>query len=167
MLFSSPSRDHSLKFVYKTYTTTPEGAVLISYKTLITAPSSLAPAIERAFGSEPDCLGILVVTDLPAEYPAKRERLLRLAAAFAALPEDVREKYSDESTRYSFGWSWGKEIMNGKPGEYINNSLNCIDLYVSRYTQRIILCQPGRRRPRRRSGRKSCSPRVLRKEHLA
>ncbi|QRW27242.1 2OG-Fe(II) oxygenase family protein [Rhizoctonia solani] len=104
----------------KTYTTTPEGAVVISYKTLTTAPESLAPAIERAFGSDPDCLGILVVTDLPVEYPAKRERLLRLASAFAALPEDVREKYSDESTRYSFGWSWGKEIMNGKPGERVS-----------------------------------------------
>ncbi|KAF8758329.1 Clavaminate synthase [Rhizoctonia solani] len=110
---------------HATYTTTPEGAVVISYKTLTTAPESLAPAIERAFGSDPDCLGILVVTDLPVEYPAKRERLLRLASAFAALPEDVREKYSDESTRYSFGWSWGKEIMNGKPdtlkGSYYAN----------------------------------------------
>ncbi|ELU44575.1 2OG-Fe(II) oxygenase superfamily domain-containing protein [Rhizoctonia solani AG-1 IA] len=114
----------------KTYTTTPEGAVVISYKTLTTAPESLAPAIERAFGSDPDCLGILVVTDLPVEYPAKRERLLRLASAFAALPEDVREKYSDESTRYSFGWSWGKEIMNGKPGERVSLDYGCkIRLY--------------------------------------
>ncbi|KEP48457.1 2OG-Fe(II) oxygenase family containing protein [Rhizoctonia solani 123E] len=109
----------------QTYTTTPEGAVLISYKTLTTAPESLAPAIERAFGSSPDCLGILVVTDLSPEYPAKRERLLRLAAAFAALPEEAREKYSDAASRYSFGWSWGKEIMNGKPdtlkGSYYAN----------------------------------------------
>ncbi|KAF8610761.1 Clavaminate synthase-like protein [Ceratobasidium sp. AG-I] len=107
------------------YTTTPEGAVSISYNTLTAAPESLAPAIERAFGSSPDCLGILLVTDLPPSYPTKRERLLRLAASFAALPEPVREKYSDESTRYSFGWSWGKEIMNGKPdtlkGSYYAN----------------------------------------------
>jgi hypothetical protein len=100
----------------QTYTTTPEGAVSISYKTLTSSPESLTPAIERAFGSSPDCLGILVVTDLPPAYPAKRERLLRLAAAFAGLPDEVREKYSDEASRYSFGWSWGKEIMNGKPG---------------------------------------------------
>ncbi|KAG9104590.1 hypothetical protein FRC06_001056 [Ceratobasidium sp. 370] len=111
-----------------TYTTTPEGAVSISYNTLTSAPESLAPAIERAFGSSPSCLGILIVTDLPPEYPAKRERLLHLAAAFAALPDDVREKYSDESSRYSFGWSWGKEIMNGKPdtlkGSYYANPMH-------------------------------------------
>ncbi|KAG8727380.1 hypothetical protein FRC12_022548 [Ceratobasidium sp. 428] len=110
------------------YTITPEGAVSISYNTLTSAPESLAPGIERAFGSSPDCLGILVVTDLPPEYPAKRERLLRLAAAFAALPDEVREKYSDESSRYSFGWSWGKEIMNGKPdtlkGSYYANPVH-------------------------------------------
>ncbi|KAL5636004.1 hypothetical protein ACGC1H_004722 [Rhizoctonia solani] len=115
----------SLNPLIMTYTTTPEGAVLISYKTLSIAPESLAPAIERAFGSSPDCLGILVVTDLAPEYPAKRERLLRLAAAFAALPEETREKYSDAASRYSFGWSWGKEIMNGKPdtlkGSYYAN----------------------------------------------
>jgi hypothetical protein len=36
-----------------------------------------------------------VPTDLPAEFPALRERLLRLANTFASLPEDVREKYAD------------------------------------------------------------------------
>ncbi|KAG8680010.1 hypothetical protein FRC09_018544 [Ceratobasidium sp. 395] len=94
----------------QTYTITPEGAVSISYNTLTSAPESLAPGIERAFGSSPDCLGILVVTDLPREYPAKRERLLRLAAAFAALPDE------------------GKEIMNGKPdtlkGSYYANPVH-------------------------------------------
>jgi hypothetical protein len=127
----------------QTYTTTPEGAVTISYKTLTSDPESLRPAIERAFGSSPDCLGILVVTDLPPEYPKKRERLLKLAAAFAALPEDVREKYSDQSSRYSFGWSWGKEIMNGKPGKD-TYSIGLIGREIDtwfRYTQRIVLCQ--------------------------
>ncbi|KIM47937.1 hypothetical protein M413DRAFT_439634 [Hebeloma cylindrosporum] len=37
----------------------------------------------------------------------------------------VREKYSDPGSKYSFGWSHGKEIMNGKPdtlkGSYYAN----------------------------------------------
>jgi isopenicillin N synthase-like dioxygenase len=37
------------------------------------------------------------------------------AAEFASLPEDVKEKYTDEEGYWSFGWSHGKEIMNGRP----------------------------------------------------
>ncbi|KAG8908116.1 hypothetical protein FRB99_000144 [Tulasnella sp. 403] len=106
---------------------TPDGAVLISYRDLVRNPASLAPSIERAFGSDPECLGLIVVTDLPAEYPNKRSRLLRLAASFAALSEDAKDKYVDSSSKYSFGWSHGKEIMNGKPdtlkGSYYANPI--------------------------------------------
>jgi hypothetical protein len=52
-------------------------------------------------------------SDLPDSFPAKRERLLRLANAFGSLPEETREKYAREESLYSFGWSMGKEIMNG------------------------------------------------------
>ncbi|KAF9518384.1 hypothetical protein BS47DRAFT_1289640, partial [Hydnum rufescens UP504] len=76
----------------------------------------------RAFGSDPDCLGIILVTDLPKEYPFLRERLLRLAYKFAQLGEATREKYSDPSSRYSFGWSHGKEIMNGSPADLLKGS---------------------------------------------
>jgi hypothetical protein len=57
---------------------------------------------EQAFGSGPDCLGIILVRDLPPEYPELRERLLELAHAFAQLDESVREKYADEKSRYRF-----------------------------------------------------------------
>ncbi|KAK7694311.1 hypothetical protein QCA50_001493 [Cerrena zonata] len=104
---------------------TPEGAVLISYKDLTSSPLSLTASIEKAFGSGPDCLGIIVVKDLPSTYSASRERLLKLAYKFAKLPENVREQYADTKSRYSFGWSHGKEIMNGKPdtlkGSYYAN----------------------------------------------
>ncbi|KAJ8084384.1 hypothetical protein PM082_003153 [Marasmius tenuissimus] len=104
---------------------TPEGAVWISYSDLVSNPLSLGASIEAAFGSNPDCLGIIVVRDLPPTYAQYRERLLRLAYRFATLPEDVRERYTDPSSRYSFGWSHGKEIMNGKPdtlkGSYYAN----------------------------------------------
>ncbi|KAJ3559598.1 hypothetical protein NM688_g239 [Phlebia brevispora] len=108
-------------------TLTAEGAVSISYQTLLSSPSSLVPSIERAFGSQPDCLGIIVVRDLPKTYGGSRERLLRLAYQFANLNECVRERFADEGSRYSFGWSHGKEIMNGRPdtlkGSYYANPI--------------------------------------------
>ncbi|KAI0080012.1 Clavaminate synthase-like protein [Panus rudis PR-1116 ss-1] len=106
-------------------TYTSEGAVAISYKTLVSSPLSLTNSIEKAFGSGPDSLGIIIVRDLPEKYKAHRERLLKLAYKFAKLDETVRERYADPGSRYSFGWSHGKEIMNGKPdilkGSYYAN----------------------------------------------
>ncbi|KAG7450168.1 Clavaminate synthase-like protein [Guyanagaster necrorhizus] len=106
---------------------TPEGAVSVSYTTLVSAPESLGDSIERAFGSGPECLGIIIVRDLPPSYAAYRQRLLTLAYKFAKLDENVREQYTDASSNYSFGWSHGKEIMNGKPdvlkGSYYANPL--------------------------------------------
>ncbi|KDQ54855.1 hypothetical protein JAAARDRAFT_37966 [Jaapia argillacea MUCL 33604] len=106
-------------------TFTPEGAVSISYSALVSSPLSLTNSIEKAFGSHADSLGIIIVRDLPPAYPALRERLLRLAFRFAHLDEKTREKYADPKSRYSFGWSHGKEIMNGKPdtlkGSYYAN----------------------------------------------
>jgi len=70
-------------------------------------------------------LGIIIVRGLPSSYITYRERLLKHAYKFAKLDESVREKYTDPGSRYSFGWSHGKEIMNGKPdvlkGSYYAN----------------------------------------------
>ncbi|KAJ7785888.1 Clavaminate synthase-like protein [Mycena metata] len=131
-------------------TYTPEGAVSITYQDLVSSPLSLGKSIEKAFGSNPDCLGIIVVRDLPPAYAAYRERLLKLAYAFAALDESVRERYADPHSRYSFGWSHGKEIMNGKPdvlkgsyyanipgGEDPNVSLELKEAYPEYYGQNI------------------------------
>jgi len=87
---------------------TPEGAVSVSYPTLVSSPISLSASIEEAFGSNPKCLGIIIVRDLPPSYVGYRERLLKLAFKFAKLEENVREKYADPVSRYSFGWSHGK-----------------------------------------------------------
>jgi len=109
----------------KSISYTPEGAVKISYKTLVISPLSLTASIEKAFGSSSDSLGIIIVEDLPVSFSAYRERLLNLAYNFARLDESTREKYADARSRYSFGWSHGKEIMNGKPdtlkGSYYAN----------------------------------------------
>ncbi|KAI0662528.1 Clavaminate synthase-like protein [Cubamyces menziesii] len=106
-------------------TLTSEGAVSVSYNALVSSPLSLTSSIERAFGSHPDSLGIIIVRDLPSSYVPARERLLKLAYRFANLDPKVRERYADPKSRYSFGWSHGKEIMNGKPdtmkGSYYAN----------------------------------------------
>ncbi|TFK93554.1 Clavaminate synthase-like protein [Polyporus arcularius HHB13444] len=106
-------------------TLTAEGAVSIPYNTLVRSPLSLTASIEKAFGSHPDSLGIVIVRDLPPTYAPARERLLKLAYRFANLDPSVRERYADPKSRYSFGWSHGKEIMNGKPdtmkGSYYAN----------------------------------------------
>jgi hypothetical protein len=57
---------------------------------------------EEAFGSHPSSLGIIVIRDLPPEYPAYRERLLKLSYKFAHLDENVRESYSDPTSKYRF-----------------------------------------------------------------
>jgi len=108
-------------------TLSSDGAVLISYEMLMTSPETLQSSIAVAFGSDHNCLGIIIITDLPGEFKSLRERLLKLAGKFAALPESVRERYADPTSRYSFGWSHGKEIMNGNPdllkGSYYANPL--------------------------------------------
>lgn len=44
---------------------------------------------------------------------------------FATLPEEVKKKTEHPESHYSFGWSHGKEILEGKPdfskGSYYNN----------------------------------------------
>ncbi|KAI9445073.1 Clavaminate synthase-like protein [Lactarius indigo] len=120
-----------------------KSAISISYSSLLSPSTTLSHSIgtysespyhsfhvtynesrptEKAFGSGPDCLGIIIVRDLPSEYPKLRERLLKFAHAFAQLDEQVREKYVDAKSRYSFGWSHGKEIMNGKPVDTLKGS---------------------------------------------
>jgi len=99
--------------------------VSISYPTLVSSPLSLEKSIEQAFGSHPQALGIIIVKDLPVTYQGYRESLLRFGYKFAHLPEETKERYTDPESSYSFGWSHGKEIMNGKPdtlkGSYYAN----------------------------------------------
>ena len=50
---------------------------------------------------------------LPTEFAQLRKRLFHLAHAFATLPEETRETLSRADSSYLFGWSHGKEVMNG------------------------------------------------------
>jgi hypothetical protein len=96
-----------------------ESPVVISYPTLLSSPGSLLPAIgkvhptnpgillislisEKAFGSDPNSLGIIIVRDLPEEYEEYRNKLLKLAYKFGQLDHNVREGYSDPSSKYRY-----------------------------------------------------------------
>ncbi|KAG6837880.1 hypothetical protein H0H93_013033 [Arthromyces matolae] len=86
---------------FKAIQYTSEGAVSISYPTLIAAPSTLKQSIEEAFGSHPKSLGIIIIRDLPVSYAFQRERLLKLAYKFANLDKSTQEKYTDPGSNYS------------------------------------------------------------------
>eukprot|EP00744_Colponema_vietnamica_P007069 GILI01010209.1.p2 GENE.GILI01010209.1~~GILI01010209.1.p2 ORF type:complete len:402 (-),score=108.60 GILI01010209.1:234-1439(-) len=70
----------------------------------------LSQDIHNAYGLEG--LGILAVRNIP-NYIEYRSNLLPLASTFAHLPESIKQKYVHESSHYSFGWSHGKERLEG------------------------------------------------------
>lgn len=82
----------------------------------------LSKEIEKAFGF--DGVGALTVKNVPGFVEA-RKALLPLSYKFANLPDDIKEKYVHAASSYSFGWSHGKENLQGQPdkskGSYYNN----------------------------------------------
>jgi len=95
---------------------------VIQYEDLLNEQADLSASIERAFG--PGGIGILAVRGVP-QFPEKRQALLPLSRRFANLPNEVKEKCVHKESTYSFGWSHGKEQLEGKPdyskGSYYNN----------------------------------------------
>jgi isopenicillin N synthase-like dioxygenase len=94
-------------------------AVSISYKDLQGASpaqlSSLFPQLREAFGSEPHCLGIVVVKDLPADFPRMRHRALAFSALLGKLPAEKLAALESPESKYLVGWSRGKETFMGRP----------------------------------------------------
>lgn len=76
------------------------------------ADVDLTDRIGEAFGY--DGLGILTVKNIPG-LPELRQNLLPLARTFADLPDEVKNQYEHPESCYSFGWSHGKEKLQGKP----------------------------------------------------
>jgi len=80
-----------------------------------THPQELFPRLLKAFGDEPDCLGIVVVDmrSVP-EYVSLRKSLLSYSSYLAALPSHELEKLENSHAKYVVGWSHGKEkLKNG------------------------------------------------------
>mmetsp|Transcript_29811 Transcript_29811/g.55241 ORF Transcript_29811/g.55241 Transcript_29811/m.55241 type:complete len:397 (+) Transcript_29811:22-1212(+) len=100
---------------------TQGAAVVLSYDKLLNG-DDLTAEIERAYGV--DGLGILTVEGIP-ELSDARSNLLPLAHRFASLSDEKKEKYTIEDAFYAFGWSRGKEKLDGQfdysKGSYYNN----------------------------------------------
>ena len=104
--------------------TSPE-LVIIDYDQLLQPfDATMDALIEKAYGF--DGLGVLAIRGVP-QYPDLRANLLPLGYTFGNLPEDIKQKYVHEESTYSFGWSHGKERLEGKPdvakGSYYANPL--------------------------------------------
>jgi isopenicillin N synthase-like dioxygenase len=87
--------------------------VVIEYQDLVNPNVDLSMEIEKAFGNGQNALGILLIRGVP-NYPLLRENLLKLAPVLASLPKDRLSILEDPGSRYMFGWSSGKEMVNGK-----------------------------------------------------
>jgi isopenicillin N synthase-like dioxygenase len=96
--------------------------VTLAYDDLV-AGVDLTAEIGRAFGY--DGLGLLTVRGVPG-FEARRQALLPLSREFARLPEPTKRSYEHERSFYAFGWSHGKEMLQGgvpdlAKGSYYNN----------------------------------------------
>jgi len=67
-------------------------------------------AIQEAYG--PDGLGIMAVENVPG-LMEKRAELLPLATKLANLPDESLRRLEDPESHHSFGWSHGKEMLEG------------------------------------------------------
>ncbi|KAI1487996.1 hypothetical protein F5X96DRAFT_647548 [Biscogniauxia mediterranea] len=73
--------------------------------------------LQEAFG--PESLGILVVKDVPAEFPDLRRRLLSYASYMGNLSEKDFEQFTNEAAKYLVGWSKGRErLKDGAADEF-------------------------------------------------
>ncbi|KAK1085470.1 hypothetical protein LTR33_002080 [Friedmanniomyces endolithicus] len=87
--------------------------------------------LERAFG--PASLGIIIVRDLPPEYPDLRHMLLSYSSYLANLSEKTLASVEKPETSYSVGWSCGKETLaNGRydtlKGSYYAQPVHDVEL---------------------------------------
>ena len=102
-------------------TTTTNHLITLDYHDLV-ACKDLSKQIEQAFGEHG--LGILAVANVP-DVLEKRLRLLPLAPRFANLTDEQKSLYEHPESYWSFGWSHGKEKLQGRPdfakGSYYNN----------------------------------------------
>lgn len=95
--------------------------VELDYNKLVDG-TDLSAEIEEAYGF--DGTGLLTVKNVPG-YVEARKTLLPLSRKFAILPDNTKAKYVHEDSFYSFGWSHGKEKLEGVPdvskGSYYAN----------------------------------------------
>ena len=84
--------------------------VVLEWERVRDPGSDLGAEVRRAFG--PDGLGILAVSGVPGVLE-RRQALLPLASRLTELPEERRQKLEDPASSWSFGWSHGRETLEG------------------------------------------------------
>ncbi|OAA62268.1 hypothetical protein ISF_05277 [Cordyceps fumosorosea ARSEF 2679] len=104
-------------------------AVTVSLKDLQSGNVSFE-TLQQAFG--PDSLGILVVKDVPKQFPKLRHSALSYASYLGNLPHAELETLENAHAKYLTGWSLGKETLkNGKAdtfkGSYYANCAFYVD----------------------------------------
>lgn len=126
--------------------------VTISYAQLASPASDLSDAIEAAFG--PSGLGLILVEGVPG-YAAARSSLLPLATQLAQLPAAELAKLEDSSSHFNFGWSHGKETLEGGQagapescarGRCQRGPCSGLADAARRRCQRLLLRKPSHRR---------------------
>uniref|UniRef100_A0A7S2QT45 Non-haem dioxygenase N-terminal domain-containing protein n=1 Tax=Norrisiella sphaerica TaxID=552664 RepID=A0A7S2QT45_9EUKA len=97
--------------------------VLMSYEELKSG-KDLCQIVEKAFGY--NGLGIIGIYGIE-EVGKLREAVFRDGFKFATMDEHVKAKYEHKDSYYGFGWSHGKENLQGYPdyskGSFYNNPL--------------------------------------------
>ncbi|KAI8999268.1 hypothetical protein BC832DRAFT_564677 [Gaertneriomyces semiglobifer] len=98
--------------------------VTLDYSDLVRSDIDLSSQLRAAFGNDEHALGAVLVKNIP-DFVKLRQRLLTLASTLANLPSEALQKAEHVDSSYLFGWSHGKEIMNGKrdwaKGSFYNN----------------------------------------------
>jgi hypothetical protein len=87
-------------------------AVVIDYNDLLSG-LDLKDEIKAAFGRHEASLGLLTVKNVPGLQEA-RSRLLRQGFLLGRLAPEELAAYEHPASAYSFGWSHGKERLEGK-----------------------------------------------------
>jgi hypothetical protein len=86
----------------------------LDYNELVVDSKDFSSEIETAFGN--DGVGVLTVKNVPGFVEA-RAKLLPISRKFATLPNEIKDKYVHKESFYSFGWSHGKEKLQGNFGK--------------------------------------------------
>jgi isopenicillin N synthase-like dioxygenase len=84
----------------------------ISYTELLNPTAETFQAIKDAFGHE-ESLGLILISDIP-QFTTLRHSLLKLGPKLAALNPTQLKSLEDTKSQFMFGWSHGREFMNGK-----------------------------------------------------
>ncbi|KIW02329.1 uncharacterized protein PV09_06474 [Verruconis gallopava] len=100
--------------------------------------------LEEAFGQ--DSLGIIVVKDLPAEFPSLRKNLLSYSSYLANLPAEELRKLEHPDAKWLVGWSCGKEKLKDGQFDTLKGSyyVNCSPSFADTESQaELVEKYPG------------------------